>query len=92
MGRKCTSGESAARYLEAVGDVDIVSQLPLVTVPTLVLHVRDDRRVPFECGRQIAASISGARLITLPGRNHIPRNGEPAQVQLLKEVDNFLRV
>ena len=33
MGRKYTSGESAARYLDAVGDVDIVSQLRLVNVP-----------------------------------------------------------
>src|SRR5580704_9616350 len=37
MGRKYTSGESAARYLEAVGDVDISSQLQHVTAPTLVL-------------------------------------------------------
>ena len=90
MGRKYTSGESAARYLDAVGDVDIVSQLRLVNVPTLVLHVRDDQRVPFESGRQIAASIPGARLIALPGRNHILRDGEPAQTQLLTEIDNFL--
>jgi pimeloyl-ACP methyl ester carboxylesterase len=91
MGRKYTSGESAARYLEAVGDVDITSKLSLVTAPTLVLHVRDDHRVPFECGRQIAVSIPGARLIALPGRNHILRDGEPAQTQLLNEIDNFLR-
>jgi class 3 adenylate cyclase/pimeloyl-ACP methyl ester carboxylesterase len=91
MGRKCASGECAARYLEAVGDVEIVSLLPLITVPTLVLHVRDDLRVPFECGRQIAASIPGARLIALPGRNHILRDSEPARAQLLDEIDRFLR-
>ena len=76
--------------VRSVGDVDIVSQLRLVNVPTLVLHVRDDQRVPFESGRQIAASIPGARLIALPGQNRILRDGEPAQTQLLTEIDNFL--
>ena len=31
MGRKYTSGDSAARYLDAVGDVDIVSSFGLST-------------------------------------------------------------
>jgi pimeloyl-ACP methyl ester carboxylesterase len=91
MGRKYTTGEAVFRHLEATGDVDIVSQLPLVTVPTLVLHVRDDQRVPFESSQQIAAGIPGARLVALPGNNHIPQEGDVAYDQMFEEIDKFLR-
>jgi len=91
MGRRYTTGEAVARHMEATGDVNIVSQLPLLTVPTLVLHARDDQRVPFECSQQIAAGIPGARLVALPGNNHIPIQGDAAYEQMFTEIDRFLR-
>ncbi len=91
MGRKYTTGESVARFMEATGDVDVVAQLPLVSVPTLVLHVRGDQRVAFESGQQIAAGIPGARFVALPGKNHSLQEGEPAREQMFEEIDRFLR-
>ena len=91
LGRRYTSGEAVARYLEAIGDVNVVSELPKISTPTLVLHVREERRQPFELGREIAAGIPGARLIALPGRNHVLQSHEPAEEQLLDEIDRFLR-
>ena len=38
--RRTTSPECAARYLEAVGGVDVTGLLGKVTAPTLVMHVR----------------------------------------------------
>src|ERR1700754_3322413 len=49
------SAEDAARTLLANGEVDISSLLPQVKVPTLVMHCRNDARVPFESGRRLAA-------------------------------------
>ena len=34
--------------------------------------------VPFEAGRRMAAGIPGARFVTLPGRNHLFLETEPA--------------
>ncbi len=91
MGRRYTTGAAVARHMEATGDIDIVSQLPMVSVPTLVMHARDDQRVPFEYSQQIAAAIPGARLVALPGNNHIPVQGDIAYEQMFTEIDRFLR-
>src|SRR5258705_12231492 len=44
--RITVSGEAAARMHEASGDFDVTALLPPVSVPTLVLHARDEARVP----------------------------------------------
>jgi pimeloyl-ACP methyl ester carboxylesterase len=88
---KTTSPECAARYFDVVGDFDITDLLPEVRAPTLVMHVRDDQMVPFEAGRQLAASIRGARFVALPGRNHLFLEHEPASDRYLEEISLFLR-
>jgi pimeloyl-ACP methyl ester carboxylesterase len=59
--RITVSPETAARILEVASDTDVTTLLPRVQAPTLVMHARDDARVPFEAGRRMAASIPGAR-------------------------------
>ena len=80
--RITTSPENAARLREAVDEIDITDLLPLVKVPTLVLHCRNDAVQPFDEGRRLAAGIPGARFIALEGQNHVPLQGraglEPA--------------
>jgi len=46
---------------------DIRTSLPLVSVPTLVLNCRDDRRHPLEASRRVATQIPGSRLLTIEG-------------------------
>ena len=58
--------------------------------PTLVMHVRDDQMVPIEAGRQLAAGISGARFVALPGRNHLFLEHEPASERFFEEISLFL--
>jgi pimeloyl-ACP methyl ester carboxylesterase/DNA-binding response OmpR family regulator len=89
--RKTASPEGAARYFDAAGDIDITELLSKVTPPTLVMHVRDDQLVPFEAGRQLAASIPGARFVALPGRNHLFLEHEAASDRFFEEIDLFLR-
>jgi len=88
--RISASGEMAARLSEATADLDLTPLLPQVRVPTLVLHAREDARVPFEAGRQLAAGISGARFVPLPGRNHLFLETEPAFGQFLEHTRAFL--
>lgn len=46
------------------------SRLEKVTVPTLVLHGEDDPLVKLEGGKDTAAHIPGAKLVTIPGWGH----------------------
>jgi class 3 adenylate cyclase/pimeloyl-ACP methyl ester carboxylesterase len=90
MQRVSASPENAARFMVAVGDIDVTDLLAKVTVPTLVMHARDEARVPFEAGRQLAAGISGARLVPLHSRNHLILESEPAYAVFLDEIRSFL--
>jgi pimeloyl-ACP methyl ester carboxylesterase/DNA-binding winged helix-turn-helix (wHTH) protein len=88
--RNTTSPENAARIRGAMNDIDVADLLPRVTVPTLVLHCRDDAAVPFEEGRLMAAGIPGSRFVELEGRNHVILEGDPARQRFLDEMRSFL--
>ena len=63
--------QGVARQMAAiVADGDRRSMLKRVTAPTLVIHGEDDPLVPPAGGRDTAASIAGARLMTIPGMGH----------------------
>ncbi|TQS42553.1 alpha/beta fold hydrolase [Cryptosporangium phraense] len=78
--RSAADAETAAAVLAAVYDVDIRGVLGSIEAPTLVLHRRDDRAIPFALGREVAAGIAGARLVPLDGNVHPPWLGDPAPV------------
>lgn len=68
--------------------VDIRAVLPSIRVPTLVLHHVDDQDANIEEARYIAARIPGARLVELPGADHLPFVGN--QDAILSEIEEFL--
>ena len=68
--------------------IDIRSVLPIIRVPTLVLHRQGDRETKIEEGRYIANQIPGARFVELPGRDHLVFVGRIDEV--LGEVEEFL--
>ena len=88
--RMTVSADMAARIREANGETDVTALLPRVSVPTLVLHTRDDAQISFEAGRRMAAGIPGARFVALPGRNHLFLETEPAFGQFLEHTRAFL--
>jgi class 3 adenylate cyclase/pimeloyl-ACP methyl ester carboxylesterase len=88
--RISASAECAVRYLDTVANFDVRHLLPQIKVPTLVMHVRNDRRVPIAASRELAAGIPGARLVTLPGKNHIPLAQDPGTPIFLDEIRRFL--
>jgi class 3 adenylate cyclase/pimeloyl-ACP methyl ester carboxylesterase len=88
--RLSSSPADAARNLLANGEANVSSLLSRVKVPTLVMHARDDARVPFESGRRMAAGIPGARFVPLESRNHVMLEDEPALGRFLEELRSFL--
>jgi pimeloyl-ACP methyl ester carboxylesterase/DNA-binding CsgD family transcriptional regulator len=88
--RTTTSPENAAAIVEKLYQIDVTGDAERIRVPTLILHARDDERVPFEEGRQLAALIPSARFVPLQSRNHVLLADEPAWPQFLQEFRSFV--
>ncbi|HXF36602.1 MAG TPA: alpha/beta fold hydrolase, partial [Actinomycetota bacterium] len=88
--RISSSAEMASRIRLARGAVDVSALAARIAVPTLVLHARDDRVVPFEEGRLVAATIPGARFVPIEGRNHILLADEPGWHRFVAEFRSFV--
>jgi pimeloyl-ACP methyl ester carboxylesterase/DNA-binding winged helix-turn-helix (wHTH) protein len=88
--RRTTSAENALRIFDACSDMDVTEAAAELDVPTLILHGRDEVRIPFSEARELASLIRGSRLVPLDTRNHLMRPDEPAWGVLMREVDAFL--
>lgn len=88
--RRTTSADNAARIFDACATIDVVDQARELEVPTLILHARDELRVPFEEGRHLATLIPDSRLVPLASHNHLLRPDEPAWEHMMREVRAFL--
>jgi class 3 adenylate cyclase len=53
-------------------DIDIRHVLPVISVPTLVLHSRGDALMEIEQGRYLARNIPGAKLVEYQSIDHVP--------------------
>jgi class 3 adenylate cyclase len=54
--------------------IDVRAALPVIRLPTLVLHRAGEHNAPRS--RHLAESIAGAGLVELPGRDHAPWSGD----------------
>jgi hypothetical protein len=54
-----------------VWNMDLRELLPKVSLPTLVVHYRNNASIPFEAGRELAAGIPGALFVPLEGDAHV---------------------
>jgi class 3 adenylate cyclase len=70
------------------GGIDVRHVLPSIRTPTLVLHRTGDTRVSVEGGRNLAANIPGAKLVELPGGDHLLWAGDVDR--LADEMEVFL--
>ena len=88
--RISTSPENAARLESEMHHTDVRAIAPLVTVPTLVVHARDDAGVPFQEGRLLASLIPNAQFVALESRNHLLTESEPAWAKFVTAFRSFL--
>ena len=77
-------GDTAQASLEA----DVRPLLPAVSVPTLVVHREGNRYVHLGAGQYLAEHIPGARLVVLPGDDHLFFVGDTDA--LVDEIEEFL--
>jgi pimeloyl-ACP methyl ester carboxylesterase/DNA-binding CsgD family transcriptional regulator len=78
--REAASADRAARSLQAVYGFDVVARLRQVRAGSVVLHRREDRAIPFELGRELAAGLPDATFIAIEGADHFPWFGDSDQV------------
>jgi pimeloyl-ACP methyl ester carboxylesterase/DNA-binding CsgD family transcriptional regulator len=74
--RQAASAAQAARSLEAVYGFDVAARLGSVRANAVVLHRREDRAIPFELGRELAAGLPEATFVGLEGADHFPWLGD----------------
>ncbi len=67
---------------------DLGSVLPVLRVPTLVLHRSGNRFIEIARGRDLASRIAGARFVEIPGDDHLFHAGDSEA--MLGEVEEFL--
>jgi class 3 adenylate cyclase len=66
----------------------VSAALPLIHVPTVVMHRRGDCAIPVQAGAQFAKGIDGARFVELDGVDHVPWAGDIDSVT--GEVERFV--
>lgn len=74
--RSSVSRDALPAFFEILSETDVRHVLPTITVPTLVLHRTNDPAVPVDNGRYLSDRIPGAKLVELPGEDHLPFLGD----------------
>lgn len=87
--RMGASPGAALALTQMNAEIDVRGILPLVRVPSLVIHRSGDRCLKVEEGRYVASLIPGARFAELPGDDHLPFVGD--QEAILREVRSFVK-
>lgn len=87
--RTCASPAVARAYYDSwVAGLTAWDVLPSIHQPTLVLQRADDQVVPIKAARVAAQRIPGARMVELPGAEHLPWLGDTAEV--LAQLRSFV--
>lgn len=88
--RRTTSAANGVRFLEEFARIDVSDIAHRVQCPTLILHCRDDLRVPTSQASELATLIPDSQLVLLDSRNHLLTASEPAWPEFLAQIDAFL--
>lgn len=78
-------GVARAR-MQAILELDVRDVLPLIRVPTLVVHNRDNAFARIGHGRYLADNIPGAKLVELDSPNHHALGFDPDIGGLIEEL------
>jgi class 3 adenylate cyclase len=76
------------RWLPMVCELDARPCLAEVRMPVLVIHSEHDRVVSVDHAKDLAANLPNARVLVLPGRDHVPWGANFDQ--LMSHVEEFV--
>ena len=89
---KTITPDVGADLLLARAEVDVTEILDQVTVPTLIVHVRDEKIIPLSESEFLARRIPGAELLILDGDRHIIQLSDPGWVPMCNAIKSFCGV
>lgn len=78
--RASASADVAAGLLELSFGTDVSEEAARLRTPTLVVHRRGDRAVPFVAGEELAMLVKNAELVALEGDSHMAWFGDTDDV------------
>jgi DNA-binding winged helix-turn-helix (wHTH) protein/alpha-beta hydrolase superfamily lysophospholipase len=88
--RQTTTPENAAKLRAVVDSFDVSHHFKSISVPTLVIHARNDGVQPLDEGRKLAAGIRNSEFLMLESINHTILEHEPAWNELFNGLKNFI--
>lgn len=86
--RQAASPRRVRQLVAMFLDTDVREAVPLIQVPTLILHRRGDMAVNIGAARWLAERIEGSRKVELEGVDHFPWVGDSARA--VAEIQTFL--
>lgn len=86
--RLASSPGNALAYIRTYSQVDVRSILPTINVPALVIQRKDDIYRDPGNSRYIASIIPAAKLVEVPGVDHLPYVGD--WTDIVDEIQEFL--
>jgi class 3 adenylate cyclase/pimeloyl-ACP methyl ester carboxylesterase len=87
MERFAVSPAGFEALMSISAETDARSILPVIRVPTLIVHRSADPVVRVGHARHAAERIAGAKYVELPGNDHFPWAGDDA---VIDEIEEFL--
>ncbi|MBT8002400.1 MAG: adenylate/guanylate cyclase domain-containing protein [Rhodospirillales bacterium] len=83
--RQSGSPNAIRQLYRANAPMDIRAVLPMIRIPTLIMHRRDEFAIKHHNSRYLADHIPNAIYLELPGRNHAPWVGDwPTLIQAVE--------
>lgn len=86
--RMGASPGAAVALTKMNSEIDVRDVLPLVRVPTLVMHRTGDLCLKVEEGRFVAGQIPDSKYVEMAGIDHLPFVGD--QDEVLDEIEEFV--
>jgi len=86
--RRCVSPAMMGALSRMNAEIDVRPALPAIQAPTLLLHGDADPVVSVEASRYMTERIPGARLVELPGVQHLPLGDDMGEFG--DEIERFL--
>ena len=77
----------AVQMMECVEGVDLESRLASITLPTLVLHGRQDVIAPLTSSERLVELVAGSKLVVAEDAGHVPTVTRPNWVA--REINAF---
>ncbi len=90
LGKAAAPPETSAELFASLWNLDVSREARVVAVPTLVVHRREDKLIPFDWGRDLASQIPGARFQSLTGTRHAIDSTDPEWESLRSSLLGFV--